>query len=81
LHVVLFHPEAIVVERAHVELGTDVAAFGLGPEFLQRCRIIPCLVGGEAGVEIRVPQYTKRFAGLKPPAGKSVVLCNENACD
>ncbi|MFN4986031.1 MAG: hypothetical protein ACK5GI_07800 [Ignavibacteria bacterium] len=44
-------------------------------------RDLPYALKRAAGVEIRVPQYTKRFAGLKPPAGKSVVLCNENACD
>lgn len=44
-------------------------------------RDLPYSLKRAAGVEIRVPQYSKRFAGLKPPAGKSVVLCNENVCE
>ena len=44
-------------------------------------RDLPYALKRAAGIEIRVPQYTKRFAGMKPATGKSVVLCNENVCE
>jgi hypothetical protein len=44
-------------------------------------RDLPYSLKRAAGVEIRVPQYTKRFAGLKPPAGKTVVMCEAGECE
>lgn len=43
-------------------------------------RDLPYALKRAAGVEIRVPQYSQRLAGIKPPAGKSVVLCDDEGC-